>query len=133
MPDDSKKRGRKRATARRLPKDIALLHGPTEDGEGTRLLRLKEGTLYAGEVRPVREGQNIAQHELVRLKPLSGAAPLCEVETVHTPTAPPASKPAPAERTRGGPPRVSNNTYRKNWNAVFGAAAKKPRPTWSVN
>lgn len=116
---------------RRMPKDIALLHGPTEDGEGARLLRLKEGTLYAGEVRPVREGQAVTQKELVRLKPIAGAAPLCEVETVHAPAAAADMGGAP-KPSRNGPPRVTNESYRKNWNAVFGSA-KKPRAAWSVN
>src|SRR6476659_3701607 len=64
---------------RKPPQDVAILHGPTEDGEGARVLRLKQGTLYAGEVRPVREGQSIEQHELVRLKPLREDSPVCEV------------------------------------------------------
>ena len=63
---------KKKARPVPVPKDVALLHGPTEDGEGARVLRLKDGELYAGEVRPVREGQPVNEHELVRLRPIEG-------------------------------------------------------------
>jgi hypothetical protein len=112
------------------PQDVAILHGPTEDGEGARVLRLKHGTLYAGEVRPVREGQSVEQHELVRLRPLQEDSPVCEVEVLHDPNA------AANQKRRGqGPARVANDSYRKNWNAVFGAhKPKRARTTdWSVN
>ena len=120
--------------ARTVPKDIALVHGPTEDGAGARVLRFKDGEVYAGEVRPVREGQPIADQELVRLKPMAGRAPLCEVEVVHE------GKPAPAaEKGKStGPAQVATDTYRRNWNTVFGASnrngtnGKKPKE-YSVN
>jgi hypothetical protein len=118
-----------RARKRKPPEDVAILHGPTEDGEGARVLRLKHGTLYAGEVRPVREGQSIEHHELVRLRPLHEQSPVCEVEVVHDPGA------ADARRRGQGPARVANDSYRKNWYAVFGASkTKRARDDdWSVN
>src|SRR5262245_45208450 len=110
----------KKKRARPVPKDIALLHGPTEDGEGARLLRFKGGELYAGEVRPVREGQPLTDQEVVRLKPMPGQLPLCEVEVVHEGKSP--------DRPKGtGPAQVATESYRRNWSAVFGAPNKKAK------
>jgi hypothetical protein len=117
--------------APRAPKDIAVLQGPTEDGVGARMLRFKEGAVFAGEVRPAREGQPLQEHELVRLRPMHARYPICEVEVLHTP-----ATAQDARRQGSGPARVSNHSYRRNWNAVFGASPKKkPKRTddWSVN
>jgi hypothetical protein len=108
-----------------LPKDIAILHGPTEDGEGARMLRFKEGTLYAGEVRPVREGQSVEHSELVRLRPLDHDLPLCEVEVLHAPEARKAQT-----RPGNGPARFTTDGYRRNWGAVFGRDRDE---SWSLN
>jgi hypothetical protein len=108
-----------------LPKDIALLHGPTEDGKGARVVRFKEGAVFAGEVRPLRDGQPIDRHEVVRLRPLAGRGPLCEVEVLQAPE---------PRRESAGPARVASNSYRRNWNAVFGAPGRKKAKTdWSIN
>lgn len=115
----------KKKRARPVPKDLALLHGPTEDGEGARVLRLKDGELYAGEVRPVRQGQPVNEQELVRLKPIEGRPALCEVEVLHQPKDDKPKSPGPA--------RVATESYRRNWNAVFGASTKKVRPDYSLN
>ena len=49
--------------------DVVLMHGPTEDGEGARVLRARPGRLDAGEVRPVREGKPLGGGgEIVRLE-----------------------------------------------------------------
>jgi hypothetical protein len=128
----------------KLPRDVALLTGPTPDGEGAQLLRLKEGTLMAGELRPMREGQPLNGAELVRLQPMHPKLPVCAVETLHAPKA----AAGRATRTRGGdgrseaaaeaarrqgPARVSTDAYRKNWNAVFGTRRKKPDADYSLN
>ena len=107
------------------PKDIALVHGPTEDGKGARVVRFKEGAVFAGEVRPLREGQPIDRDEVVRLRPMPGRGALCEVEVLHAPE---------PRRGSAGPARVASDSYRRNWNAVFGAPSKKRSKTdWSVN
>jgi hypothetical protein len=127
------------------PKDFAILHGPTEDGEGARMLRFKAGEVYAGEVRPLREGKPIGQHEVVRLRRLGEHPALCEVEVLHSPAAgtdapSAANEPAAEASTAGqnkshGPARVANDSYRRNWNTVFGAKPKPKRngSDWSVN
>jgi hypothetical protein len=127
----------------RAPKDIAILHGPTEDGQGARMLRFKEGEVFAGEVRPAREGQPVEHQELVRLRPLDARYPICEVETLYAPPAAPGrdsnnDSDTDARRDGSGPARVSNGRYRRNWTAVFGVQAKtkpkRPRDDdWSVN
>ena len=134
-------------------RDIAVLHGPTEDGKGARLLRFRGDTVTAGEIRPAREGQPLGQAELVRLKPLHRELPVCEVEVLHAPNAseatpseaatPPTSEAetdadSPSAPTRTGPARVSTQRYRRNWSAVFGEKPERPRgrrggPDYSVN
>jgi hypothetical protein len=104
------------ARAAQLPDDVALLSGPTEDGKGARVLRFTRGALYAGEVRPAREGQPLGDHELVRLRPLHERVPLCEVEVLHAPE---------PQTRRNGPARVATDRYRRNWKAVFGDSADK--------
>jgi hypothetical protein len=101
---------------RRFPDDIAILHGPTEDGEGARLLRLCKGELSAGEVRPAREGQPIGGHEVVRLQRLGPDPRVCAVEVLHAPAA--RSADAPRHRAHG-PARVATETYRRNWGQIF--------------
>lgn len=91
-------------------KDLALLQGPTEDGEGARILRFRDGNISAGELRPLKDGQPIHSQELLRLRPVEGAPALCEVEVMHD------LKPS---RSHGGPARVANAAYRRNWQNVF--------------
>ena len=104
------------------PRDLAILQGPTEDGRGARVLRWKDGEISAGEVRPAREGEPIADRELVKLTPLGdGSGPVCEVEVLNAPSTHEASK----DRPTHGPVRVATDSYRKNWSTVFGAKRKR--------
>jgi len=131
----------KRPKPKPAPDDIAILHGRTEDGEGTRVLRIKGDGVYAGELRPAREGQPLSSGELVRLRPLCEGEPICEVEVLHASATPE----TPCERRDvSGPARVASESYRRNWQAVFGgsgreaparAGQKKRRGAgqWSVN
>lgn len=115
-----------RRTRRKPVKDVALLAGPTEDGEGARVLRLREGTLSAGELRPLREGQDVRAQELVRLHALGEHPQAFEVEVVQAPTRDAAERPA-------GPARVSNRDYRRNWDRVFGARSPRASSDYTVN
>lgn len=102
--------------------DVALVHSPTEDGKGARIVRLRNGELSAGEIRPVVEGQPLAGRELVRLHGREQQPGLCDVEVVYdgTPQA------AAADATRSaGPARVSNDAYRRGWGQVFAAGKQK--------
>lgn len=112
---------------RKPPRDLAILQGPTPDGLGARVLRLKDGALSAGEVRPAREGEPLAHRELVKLTPLQAGAAICEVEVLAGPdTGPTSAQGKPSQ----GPARVASDSYRKNWSAVFG---DKRRRDYSLN
>lgn len=101
---------------RKLPDDVAIVHGPTDDGQGARLMRLRKGEISLGEIRPAVEGKPVGQGELVRLTPLAKDSPVCEVEVLH------AAEPArEAPRRAHGPARVATETYRRNWSSIFGA------------
>jgi hypothetical protein len=121
---------------RKQPEDIAILGGPTEDGQGAHLLRFREGSITTGEIRPVKEGEPITHSEVVRLRPLDAERRICAVETLHEP----ASKDAPladelSDRPsdrRGRPARVATDRYRKNYDAIFDSKSKG-KGTWSVN
>ena len=99
--------------------DVALLHGPTEDGRGTKILRLRKGRVEAAEVRPARDGQPVNDRELVRLHPRERLPQLCDVEVLHESSVEPAEE-AP-EKATAGPARVSNRAYRLNWERIFAA------------
>lgn len=104
----------------RESKDLALLQGPTEDGEGAKILRFRDGNVSAGELRPVKEGQPLHSQELLRLRPVEGTPALCEVEVLHE---------APKSRQHGGPARIATAAYRRNWNQVFAKAPDSEEPT----
>jgi hypothetical protein len=96
--------------------DVVLLHGPTDDGNGSRVLRARPGQLEVGEVRPVREGQPVNGAEVVTLRPRDGTPNVCDVDVVH-------AKPAPAREAKGdrhGPAQVATNAYRTRYDRVFG-------------
>jgi hypothetical protein len=130
-------------------KDIAILSGPTEDGQGARVLRIRQGTVSAGEIRPVKEGEPITHNEVVRLHPIDADQRVCEVEVLHDPALPPAGrddKPETPEHDESSAQRdakaatsprrarVSTPTYRKNWSAIFEQKGKRgSKPDWSVN
>jgi hypothetical protein len=102
--------------------DVVLLHSPTADGEGVRVLRAREGRLEAGEVRPVKEGQPLVSGELVTLTPREEAPALCDVKVQFAaPTREAAANPAPAALPHKGPALVNSQDYRERWDAIFGA------------
>jgi hypothetical protein len=117
---------------KQTPKDIAILSGPTEDGQGARVVRIKEGgEVSAGEIRPVREGEPLNQSELVRLHPLDANKRVCAVEVLH---GQPKRDDQQLEAKRGaGPVRVSNEKYRQNWNVIFGSKDAASDGEWSLN
>jgi hypothetical protein len=95
------------------PFDVVLVHGPTEDGAGARIVRARPGKLEAGEIRPVREGQPINAGELVTLKPREGTPNVCDVNVLHAAE--------PAKDVRGtGPAQVATRAYRDSWERIFG-------------
>jgi hypothetical protein len=137
-----KKPGSEAREAPAAPSDIAILHSPTEDGRGARVVRIRDGEVSAGEIRPVREGEAVNQSEVVRLRPMEQDARVCEVEVLHAPD----TSAQPEQRSASsGPARVTTPNYRKNWSAIFepevphvkeegaGAGMKRSKSEWSVN
>ena len=95
--------------------DVVLLAGPTEDGEGIRVVRARDEKLETGEVRPLKEGKPLGSGEIVRLAPRPGSPRICDVQVVTKL----GSTTAPA---RGpGPPQVATSAYRESWERIFGA------------
>ena len=118
------------------PKDIAILSGPTEDGQGAKVVRIREGgDVTAGEIRPIREGEPINQSELVRLHPVQGSPRVCAVEVLHAPEETEKRK----AHGSAGPARVSNAKYRHNWSQIFEPQTQSDAPVppserdWSLN
>lgn len=111
------------------PRDIAILGGPTEDGQGAQVLRIRDGSISAGELRPAKEGQPITHSELVRLRPVGASERICEIEVLHAPheshdSADSADSTGPSAEARSRPARVSSERYRRNWGAIFDAKRK---------
>ncbi len=100
------------------PGDVVLLTGPTEDGEGIRVLRARGERIDAGEVRPLKEGKPLVGGELVKLAPRPGKPRVCDVEVLARVAPEPES-----DETRGkGPPKVASKAYRESWERIFGAS-----------
>lgn len=99
--------------------DVVLVHSPTADGEGARVLRARPGRLEAGEVRPMREGQPITPGgDVVRLVRRPEAAPVYDV---HVECQVPAGSPSPS--LKSGPAQVATHAYRESWERTFGPRA----------
>lgn len=99
--------------------DVVLIHGPTEDLKGLRVLRARDQTLEVGEMRPVQEGKPLSG-EIVKLRPRAGSPRICDVETQLSREE--------LDRARGvaapslghaGPARVTSDAYRSNWDAIY--------------
>jgi hypothetical protein len=104
------------------PADVVLLQGPTEDGEGVRVLRARDNRLEAGEVRPLKEGQPLLAGEVVKLAP-RGTSRVCDVEVL-------AKIGAKSGKSAGtpaqiGPAQVATRAYRDSWDRIFGEPAKR--------
>lgn len=97
---------------KRNGEDVLLVHSPTDDGRGWRVLRKREERLEIGAIRPAEEGKPI-QGELVSLKQRAGT-PLFDVEVQYAPP-----------RPHAGPARVATDAYRSGWDAIFGGAEER--------
>ena len=106
-----------------LPKqDVVFVHGPSDQGDGYKVIRKRDETLEIGEIHSVKEGRPI-HGELVTLKPRKEHGQLFDVEVV---VPKPAAK--PAELSHGGPAQVATDTYRDNWETIFGSGPKTNLP-----
>ena len=105
--------------------------GVTEDGQGVEVIRKRGERIEAGTVRRLEAGKPI-HGEVVRLRPRAHAPFVCDVEVelaaasredrVLDDTAGRAG--APALGASSGPAQVATESYRKNWDAVYGRSRK---------
>ncbi|HWO14074.1 MAG TPA: hypothetical protein VNN80_31435 [Polyangiaceae bacterium] len=102
--------------------DVAIVCGMSDDGQGFDIIRKRGERLEAGTVRRLEQGKPI-HGEVVRLRPREQFPMICDVEVELAGPAPQAQK-APA---LSGPAQVATESYRKNWDAIYGG--RKPGPT----
>ena len=105
--------------------DVALVCGLTDDGQGVEVIRKRGDRLETGTVRKLEAGKPI-HGEVVRLRPRPQAPLVCDVEVEFDAAARDSSS-RRSERSRAvssGPAQVATDTYRKNWDAVYGS--RKP-------
>jgi hypothetical protein len=107
--------------------DVALIHGPTADGEGLRILRARDNRLEIGAIRPLRDGAPITG-EVVTLRPRPSFPALCDVDVSYKPAAVPSDR---EERrvavSHHGPAQMATDDYRKNWDAIWSGPASKEK------
>ena len=103
-------------------KDLALVFGPSVDGEGLNVLRRRAGStaVEAGTLRPLREGRAIVG-EVVRLEQREEAPFLFDCETDEE-----LSTREP--QSLAGPPQVATEQYRRGWDAIWGPRERPSAP-----
>ena len=99
--------------------DVAIVCGVSDDGQGVDIIRKRGERIEAGTVRRLEQGKPI-HGEVVRLRPRDQFPMICDVEVE-----------VPAQRTgepfavSSGPAQVATETYRKNWDAIYGRGKKQ--------
>ena len=113
--------GRKRKF--RQKKDLALVFGPSEDGQGVNMLRRRVGSPFveAGTLRPLEAGRAITG-EVINLQQRPEAPFLFDCETDEELS----TKQSPRMTLQAGPPQVATDEYRRGWDAIWGS---RPRPS----
>src|SRR5262245_14223395 len=103
----------------RAQKDLALVFGPSEDGQGFNMLRRRAdgSAVEAGTIRPLQEGRAITG-EVVNLQPRSEAPFLFDCETDAELST------LPAEPALSGPAQVATEEYRRGWDAIWGSRTR---------
>ena len=98
--------------------DVVMLHGPTEDGGGSKVLRARPGRVETGEVRPMVEGKPLTPGgEVVHLERRADAKGLFDVRVDYkVPEKTDASASAPSLT---GPAQVATRAYRESWDRTF--------------
>jgi hypothetical protein len=107
----------------RPKEDVVFVHSPAEGGEGYRVIRKRDETIEIGEIRAMQEGRPL-QGDLVKLKPRKEHERLFDVEVLATRE----ELKSPAALGRAGPAQVATDTYRANWDAIFGARGEPELP-----
>jgi hypothetical protein len=97
--------------------DVAVVCGISDDGQGIDIIRKRGERIETGTVRRLEQGKPI-HGEVVRLRPREHSPLVCDVEV---------EVPAPAHAApaiTSGPAQVATETYRKNWDAIYGRTSK---------
>ena len=118
--------GSDRAAPRAQPsEDVALVCGVSEDGQGVEVIRKRGERIETGTVRRLEAGKPI-HGEVVRLRPRARAPFVCDVEVEFAgPAREEEARRAPESLgTNSGPAQVATESYRKNWDAVYGRTRK---------
>jgi hypothetical protein len=100
--------------------DVAIVCGVSDDGQGVDIIRKRGERIETGTVRRLEQGKPI-HGEVVRLRPREQSPMICDVE-VEVP-APGQSEASPPT---SGPAQVATESYRKNWDAIYGRNRKPP-------
>ena len=106
--------------------DVALVCGVSPDGRGVEVIRKRGERIETGTVRRLEAGKPI-HGEVVRLRPRANAPFVCDVEVEFAGAAPEERAGSAAEAASGtssGPAQVATETYRKNWDAIYGRSRK---------
>lgn len=93
------------------------MHSRTDDGQGIRVLRAREGRVEAGELRAMKEGAPISG-EVVSLKQRQEHPLLWDVDVQYR----------PRTNSHAGPARVSSRAYRDNWDSIFKPCSAEDEP-----
>lgn len=113
--------GEDRSSSDTVDRDVAIVCGVSDDGQGVDIIRKRGERIEAGTVRRLEQGKPI-HGEVVRLRPREHHPMICDVEV---------EVPAPArsdvQTATSGPAQVATDEYRKNWDAIYGRN-KKPSP-----
>jgi hypothetical protein len=107
--------------------DVAIVCGVSDDGQGVDVIRRRGERIEAGTVRRLEQGKPI-HGEVVRLRPREQFPMICDVEVeMPAPEKSPSGQSSAGAATTGRPAQVATETYRKNWDAIYGRG-KKPGP-----
>lgn len=102
-------------------RDLLMVTGPTEDGQGLRALRKRPDRLEVSELRPIQESRPLTdKSEIVSLFRRAESPIFWDVETAYS-TKENDDKPndTVGAPSHAGPPRFTNAAYRRNWGKVF--------------
>lgn len=111
--------------AARTAEDVVYVHGQTETG--VQITRLRDDRLESGELRPMKDGQPIIG-EVVTLSPRKEHERLFDVQVLAKGPKPNAKNDVAATNHKG-PPRVTSESYRSNWDMIFATKKKGELPS----
>jgi hypothetical protein len=96
--------------------DIAFVWGKNADGVHILRRRDENAPVEAGLLQPLVEGKPITG-ELISMRPREDMPFVYDVKS---------ELPAPEQRSSGRPSQVATDSYRKGWDAIWGARGRSP-------